>query len=90
MTTHTFYEINKPDLRRIDLDLAHACAMMSHTYEAASYAGFCRLTENEQKDYLWAVHVRLKSARKALARIGQRARFDDADLAANAEREPHE
>jgi len=79
--THDFYNVNGDDLSQMSDSLAHVAAMIGHTYEGASYVGFQRMTEDEQKDYLWAIACCLKVARKALGKVMLRARFDSASLA---------
>lgn len=83
--THDFYDVNGDDLSQMSDSLAHAAAMIGHTYEGASYVGFQRMTEDEQKDYLWAIHCCLKVARKRLGKVMFRARYDSAALAVAGE-----
>lgn len=80
-------ELDAPDLSNLSDSLAQASALISHTYSAASYIGFCQLKPEEQKDYLWAIHCRLKVASKALGRVMNRRRFESAEGAARAEQD---
>jgi len=78
-------ELDAPDLSSLSASLAHATAMISHTYSQESYCGFCQLDPEEQKNYFWAIHARLKVASKALGRVMSRRRFETAQDAARFE-----
>lgn len=67
--THVFNDGNRNDLNKANDSLAVAAAMIGHTYGCASYTGFRRLTEDEQKDYFIGIHYHLAVARKYLKKV---------------------